>query len=734
MRALLVALVLAAGAAVLVVITAPASAVETADCAEPELPIVIEADEVTFLDESGRIQFEGNVVTEHEGRTLNAQRVIWNRERGQVEILGTFTIVFPDGNELSGENGTFDEVLQTGTIFGIEALIHGGPLRVLADKGEKTADGDLHLTRASFSPCPISEDDPTPAWRIRSDSVHHDTEARDLIYSASILEVGGVPVFFLPYLRQPDATVKWRSGFLSPSMRSNSAYGIGLRMPYHLAIAPDRSATLTTFTTTKEGVILEGEYRQLFADGDLDMEASLAHRSLLDPEVTTPRRSHGHFFLNVHRETADQYRYGAEVNLASEKGYLRRYGYSEDDRLRNRVFVERFGDDFQLDAESVAFQSQRDDESNRRLRYAMPEVRYHRVLPEPALGGELRFGGDVRYLNCRDCRRSQSAGLEAEWNRHHVFSSGIVAAMHARLRGDIYAFGNQNEEIASQNGGTDPEVYDTTTRGLPQVGVEVSLPLLRAAGGEAHILEPVAQVILAPRRSMSDDIPNEDSLDVEFDEHSLFARNRFSGRDNIETGNRGAYGVRYRYLSASGLALGGIAGRVVRQRPEVDFPERSGLRDTHSDIVGAWSLRLREPLALRLNHRVRLSNRFSMRRNDFTLRAEAGRFDLSGTYLYVDADDDDPDPNLDLEAPTNFEAQARGEIQTRLGMDLERKWHLAFSHRRDVEHHSTISIAAELLYEHECFELLFTAERDYIASENAPGGTTLGLSLRLLTF
>ena len=48
MRALLAALVLATGAAVLVVVAAPASAVETADCTEPELPVVIEADVVTF--------------------------------------------------------------------------------------------------------------------------------------------------------------------------------------------------------------------------------------------------------------------------------------------------------------------------------------------------------------------------------------------------------------------------------------------------------------------------------------------------------------------------------------------------------------------------------------------------------------------------------------------------------------------------------------------------------------
>ena len=530
----------------------------------------------------------------------------------------------------------------------------------------------------------------------------------------------------MPYIRQPDPSVKRRSGFLSPTMRSNSAYGFGVRVPYHIAIAPDRSATLSTFAASKEGVILEGDYDQLYADGDLHIEGSLGHRALLDPEVSSRQRSHGHLFLNLDRESADRYRYGTEINLSSEKGYLRRYGYSSEDRLRNRVFIERFGEDFQLEAETVAFQTQRDEESGRNLRYTLPEIRYRRPLPESVLGGELHIGGDVRYLNCQDCRRSQSAGLEADWQRNHVFSTGVMAAMHASIRGDIYAFGNQDEQAAlDKEKGLDgePMNFDTTTRALPQAGLELSLPLLRTGGSAAHIVEPVAQVILAPRRTMEEKVPNEDSLDVEFDEHSLFARNRFSGRDRIETGNRGAYGLRYRYLSTGGLALGGVVGRVVRQRPEESFPVQSGLHGRHSDIVGAWSLRLRDPVLLRMNHRVRLSPGLDLRRSDFTITGEVNRFDLTGTYLLVDAD-----------ATEGPERMDRGEIQTRLGADLADRWRLDLSHRRDVEHNNTISIGAELLYEHECYELLFTAERDYTSSENAPAGTTLGLSLQLLTF
>ena len=719
MKATAASLTICALALAMASVTVPAHGENTAECEAPSVSIRIEADEVVFVDDSSLVRFDGNVEAAYQGRTLFAERVVWNQETGQVDIPGAFTVHLPNDNVLSGTSGTFNDQLDAGTVYGIDALIRGGPARVQAEKGENSPDGELRLTRASFSPCPVSDDNAAPAWRIRASSVRHDTEARDLVYSTPVLEIAGVPVFVLPYMRQPDSTVESRSGFLSPTIRTNTAYGFGLRVPYHIAIGPDRNATIATFTTSKEGFILEGRYRQLFPDGDLAAEASFGHRSVLHPEVRIPRRSHGHFFLDLDQEMADRYRYGVEINLASEKGYLRRYGYSEDDRLRNRVFLERFADDFQLEAETVAFQTQRDDESSRALKYTLPEVRYHRSLREPAFGGRLRLGGDIRYLSCRDCRRSQSVGLEAEWQRHHTFPIGVLASMHARLRGDLYAFENQAAD--SDSGGP----YETTARAQPQAGAQLSIPLLRTGESGAHFLEPVGQVVLAPQRSTGDEIPNEDSLDVEFDEHSLFANNRFSGRDSIETGNRGAYGIQYRYLSKSGLALGGVAGRVIRLHPETVFPPQSGLRDRHSDIVGAWNLRLTDPIKLRMNHRVRLSPSFSMRRNDFTLRGDVGRLDFSGTYLYVDADTDR------AAAP---EHMARGEIQTRLGLDIARRWRLDLSHRRDVEHDRTISVGARLLFEHECFDLLFSAERDYVASDNAPAGTTFGLSLRLLTF
>ena len=53
-----------------------------------------------------------------------------------------------------------------------------------------------------------------------------------------------------------------------------------------------------------------------------------------------------------------------------------------------------------------------------------------------------------------------------------------------------------------------------------------------------QLVEPSASLIVSPYGGNSDKIPNEDSLDVEFDENNLLRANRFPGLDRIEGGDR----------------------------------------------------------------------------------------------------------------------------------------------------------------------------------------------------
>ncbi len=60
-----------------------------------------------------------------------------------------------------------------------------------------------------------------------------------------------------------------------------------------------------------------------------------------------------------------------------------------------------------------------------------------------------------------------------------------------------------------------------------------------------QVVEPIAQVVLAPNGSNPGKIPNEDSQDFEFDDTNLFSLNRFTGVDRVTPGSRVDYGLKW---------------------------------------------------------------------------------------------------------------------------------------------------------------------------------------------
>ena len=88
------------------------------------------------------------------------------------------------------------------------------------------------------------------------------------------LEFFGQPIAWLPYFSAPDPTVKRKTGLLMPSISSSSIYGAALEVPYYWALAPDYDATFAPMITTKQGPLLQGEFRQRLINGAYSIRAA----------------------------------------------------------------------------------------------------------------------------------------------------------------------------------------------------------------------------------------------------------------------------------------------------------------------------------------------------------------------------------------------------------------------------------------------------------------------------
>jgi len=62
-----------------------------------------------------------------------------------------------------------------------------------------------------------------------------------------------------------------------PGYTSVSTYGFGVEIPYYFALAPDYDLTVNPRFTTRQGVLLQGEFRQRLINGILP-DPRLWHR------------------------------------------------------------------------------------------------------------------------------------------------------------------------------------------------------------------------------------------------------------------------------------------------------------------------------------------------------------------------------------------------------------------------------------------------------------------------
>src|SRR5262249_52769564 len=129
-------------------------------------------------------------------------------------------------------------------------------------------------------------------------------------------------------------------------------------------------------------------------------------------------------------------------------------------------------------------------------------------------------------------------GLKAGWQRRFVSDYGLVTTASASVRGDVY---HTRDRFLTAPG--DDETV-TAARLFPQGHFQASYPLAKPLARAQWTIEPIAALTVAPNIDIDDDIPNEDSQDVQIDTTNIFEPDRFPGFDRVEDQSRVTYGIR----------------------------------------------------------------------------------------------------------------------------------------------------------------------------------------------
>ena len=199
-----------------------------------------------------------------------------------------------------------------------------------------------------------------------------------------------MPIAYFPRLRLPDPTLKRSTGFLIPRIKTSTALGFGLKMPYFIAMGNHADLTLTPYVSAKTRTI-EARFRREFTFGSLVVNGALSNDDLLPNSARTYLFAEGRFNL------PKDFKLNVDLRLVSDESYLLEYGYSDADRLSNKVEITRTKRYEHISASFEQLRSLRSTEIpiEDTLATLLGRVTYERRSYPSLIGGEARFVFDL---------------------------------------------------------------------------------------------------------------------------------------------------------------------------------------------------------------------------------------------------------------------------------------------------------------------------------------------------
>ena len=681
--------------------------------------VLFEAETLTYDAKADLVTADGKVEASFWGCVLTADHVEYQVAANIVRASGDIAIMEPSGNVVFAKSLELSGGLEQGIVSSFSAVL-AEDTHIAALSAERKPASVTELRHVVYSPCRIcNKPGFEPLWQLKAVQVIHDEKRKTIRYRNAVLQVKGVPVFYLPYFEHADPSVKRKSGFLIPSIGSSSDLGSYAEIPYYLTMGPNQDVTLSPMFTTDAANVVMGQYRLRTHAGQFRLSGSFARDTIVSttPLVPPERTWRSHFFGDGRFRFNDVWSYGFDAQITSDDTYLKRYQISELDRLRTQMFAEGFAGRDYASLEGFYFQGLRatDDPGRTPLVRPLGEVVWY--PSQRILNGQLKVEANLLSISRAEGPDSNRVSMSGEWRRQAVTGSGHMFSAFALMRADGY----YTQDLNPTHDPALPRDKGFTGRVVPLLGAEWHWPLARVSGAYFHIIEPIAQVILSTYGGNPAEIPNEDSASFEFDDTNLFSTNKLPGYDVIESGPRANVGVHYALNGPHGNAVDVLIGENLRLKEQTLFNGQTGLGDQQSDYIGR--VRFTPNKYFDFVHRFRIDRQdLSFSRNEFTGRA--GTADYWARVSYVQLSQDLS--ALGLEPRKEFSGTTRIKLWT--------NWYLEAAARRDLVRDKMISSSGALVFSNECAEIALQFKRRFTRDRELAPSSAFTVRIRLKTF
>ncbi|AGO53600.1 LPS assembly protein LptD [Serratia plymuthica] len=519
------------------------------------LPVTINADD-SKADYPKSALFTGNVNIEQGNSTLTAKQVELNQTQtpGQAEPVRTVTatgdVHYSDNQiKLKGPKAWSNLNNKDTDVYEGDYQMVGRQGRGDADKMKmRGANRYTILENGTFTSCLPGDN----SWSVVGSEVIHDREEQVAEVWNARFKIGGVPVFYSPYLQLPVGD-KRRSGFLIPNAKYGSSNGFEFMLPYYWNIAPNFDATITPHYMSKRGLQWQNEFRYLVQPGlglmEFDWLPDDKEYSKDNPDDSTRW-----LFFWKHNGVMDQvWRFNVDYTKVSDSKYFTdldsTYGSTTDGYATQKFSVGYAIDNWDATLSSKQFQIYDDTDRSQSDSYKVQpqlDLNYYKNDLGPF---DLRIYGQAAKFTSVNPYSPDATRLHLEPTLNLPLTNGWASLnTEAKLLATHYqqdipdGFANNYK---SRTGNDAPDLQDSVNRVLPQFKVDGKLVFERPmiwTEGATQTLEPRFQYLYVPYRDQSN-IYTYDTTLLQTDYSGLFRDRAYSGLDRIASQNRVSTGL-----------------------------------------------------------------------------------------------------------------------------------------------------------------------------------------------
>lgn len=223
----------------------------------PEVPVNLEADELTYDKTSGRYRASGNVQLTQGETEIKSRILWWDQTSSEVEAEGDVQLISPE-EELFGSKVYYNLRQGTGRIENGHVFLREQNLHIRGKSIERRGAFDYRVSDGTFTTC----DGEVPSWKFGASRLDVTLKGYARAKNA-VFYLKDIPSFYVPYMIYPVKGER-ESGLLFPRVGFSDRRGFQYSGAYYQVLGRNQDATFYLDYLSEMGIGKGLEYRYIF--------------------------------------------------------------------------------------------------------------------------------------------------------------------------------------------------------------------------------------------------------------------------------------------------------------------------------------------------------------------------------------------------------------------------------------------------------------------------------------